>query len=409
MTLKKVLPVAWDYVVLTFGTLLYCLAWVSFMIPNNISSGGLTGACTILQYATMGAIPMAISFFVLNVLLIISGSIVLGKGFGIKTVYVVILSSVLFEILPAYDFLKALPGNFLYIDNALLVPIVGGILESLGIGLIILRGGSTGGTDIAVLIVNKFWPVSPGKVYLYSDLVIIASVLLVPGKGFEDMIFGYIAMITFSFMLDFVLLGNKTTFQVMVFSEKYEEIADFIINKLDRGVTALRAVGWYTRKDRNVLLILVRKPQIRELTKAIKEIDGKAFVSVSPATGVYGEGFDEIMLYCALGGRLDHLIGNIQAGAFAAKNGVRFTIIDSRNLIYIIGGGSVAPEMREGFSLSVLALSDVCEGVTIRGAKYGLENATITNTFPIGVSNERRGEVTVSLKSGILMVILSEM
>ena len=221
MTLKKVLPVAWDYVVLTFGTLLYCLAWVSFMIPNNISSGGLTGACTILQYATMGAIPMAISFFVLNVLLIISGSIVLGKGFGIKTVYVVILSSVLFEILPAYDFLKALPGNFLYIDNALLVPIVGGILESLGIGLIILRGGSTGGTDIAVLIVNKFWPVSPGKVYLYSDLVIIASVLLVPGKGFEDMIFGYIAMITFSFMLDFVLLGNKTTFQVMVFSEKY--------------------------------------------------------------------------------------------------------------------------------------------------------------------------------------------
>ena len=230
MTLKKVLPVAWDYVVLTFGTLLYCLAWVSFMIPNNISSGGLTGACTILQYATMGAIPMAISFFVLNVLLIISGSIVLGKGFGIKTVYVVILSSVLFEILPAYDFLKALPGNFLYIDNALLVPIVGGILESLGIGLIILRGGSTGGTDIAVLIVNKFWPVSPGKVYLYSDLVIIASVLLVPGKGFEDMIFGYIAMITFSFMLDFVLLGNKTTFQVMVFSEKYEEIADFIIN-----------------------------------------------------------------------------------------------------------------------------------------------------------------------------------
>ena len=101
-------------------------------------------------------------------------------------------------------------------------------------------------------------------------------------------------MITFSFRLDFVLLGNKTTFQVMVFSEKYEEIADFIIKRLDRGVTALKAVGWYTRNDKNVLLILVRKPQIRELTKAIKEIDSKAFVSVSPATSVYGEGFDEI-------------------------------------------------------------------------------------------------------------------
>lgn len=101
-------------------------------------------------------------------------------------------------------------------------------------------------------------------------------------------------MITFSFMLDFVLLGNKTTFQVMVFSEKYEEIADFIMNKLDRGVTALRAVGWYTRKDRNVLLILVRKSQLHDLCKAIKELDEKAFVSVSPASSVYGEGFDEL-------------------------------------------------------------------------------------------------------------------
>ena len=291
---NKFLSGLWDYFLVTIGTVFYCIAWDFFMIPNNIASGGLTGACTIIQFATGGLIPLSYSFFALNSLLLVIGAIVLGKGFGIKTVYAVLLSSVLFRILPSFDFLHAVPGNFLYVDNRLLIPIMGGIIEAVGLGLILQRGGSTGGTDVIVMIINKFWPVSPGKVYLYSDLVIIASVLLIPGKTFEDMIYGYVAMVTFSFMVDFVLLGSKTTIQVMVFSEKYEEIADYIIQKMDRGVTALKAIGWYTRKDRNVLLIMVRKSQLHELCKVIKELDSKAFVSVSPASSVYGEGFDEL-------------------------------------------------------------------------------------------------------------------
>ncbi|MGM9738631.1 MAG: YitT family protein [Candidatus Cryptobacteroides sp.] len=294
MTRKKILSVLWDYFVLSVGTLLYCIAWDSFLIPNNIASGGLTGFCTIIQFASGGLIPMSYTFFALNVLLLVAGVAVLGKGFGLKTVYAILLSSLLFRILPSFNFLQAVPGNFLYIDNRLLVPVVGGIIEAFGLGLILQKGGSTGGTDILVLIINKFWPISPGKVYLYSDLVIIASVLLVPGKCFEDMLYGYVAMVTFSFMVDFVLLGSKTTIQVMVFSEKYQEIADYIIQKMDRGVTALKAVGWYTRKDRNVLLIMVRKSQLHELCKVIKELDSKAFVSVSPASSVYGEGFEEL-------------------------------------------------------------------------------------------------------------------
>ena len=291
---NKYLSVLWDYLIVTIGTFFYCIAWDCFLIPNNIASGGLTGACTIIQFATGGLIPLSYSFFVLNVFLLITGAIVLGKGFGIKTVYAVLLSTVLFRILPTFDFIQAVPGNFLYVDNRLLIPIMGGIIEAVGLGLILQRGASTGGTDVIVMIINKFWPVSPGKVYLYSDLVIIASILLIPDKTFEDMIYGYVAMVTFSFMVDFVLLGGKSTLQVMVFSEKYEQIADYIIYKMDRGVTALKAVGWYTRKDRNVLLILVRKSQLHDLCKAIKELDEKAFVSVSPASSVYGEGFDEL-------------------------------------------------------------------------------------------------------------------
>lgn len=290
--MRKILPVTIDYLILSFGALLYCMAWECFLIPNNIASGGLTGACTIIQFAT--GIPVSYTYFIINIFLLVIGTIVMGRGFGIKTVYVIVLSSILFRVLPEFDFLKAVPGNFLYIDNRLLVPIVGGLIEATGIGLIFQRGGSTGGTDVAVLIVNKFWPVSPGKVYLYSDFFIIASILLLPGKAIDDIIYGYVAMVTSSFMIDFMLLGSKSTVQVLVFSEKYAELADYIINVMSRGVTAVKAVGWYTMKDRDVLLIMIRKKEMPELTRAIKRIDPKAFVSVSPASSVYGEGFEEL-------------------------------------------------------------------------------------------------------------------
>jgi uncharacterized membrane-anchored protein YitT (DUF2179 family) len=270
------------------------MAWDSFMIPNNIASGGLTGACTILQFATAGRIPVPYSFVIANSILLLLGSLALGKGFGFKTIYAIALSTVLFKILPNFDFLKSIPGEFLYVDEKVLIPVIGGLLEAVGIGFIFKKGGSTGGTDIIALLINKFWPVSPGQVYLCTDLFIIASILLVPGKTVQDMIYGYISMITFSLMVDYVLLGSKSSVQILVFSQKYSEIADYIINNMDRGVTAINAVGWYTKESKKVLLILVRKSQLPMLSKAIKDIDHNAFVSVSPASGVYGEGFEEI-------------------------------------------------------------------------------------------------------------------
>jgi len=296
MSLSKstITSTVWDYIVLTVGVIIYTIAWESFMIPCNIASGGLTGACAIIQYATGGLIPVAYSYFVLNAILIIVGSWVLGKGFGIRTIYCIVLSSLFLKIIPSLEWMKCVEGQFLYIDNKLMVAIIGGLVEALAVGLIMGRNGSTGGSDILALIVNKFWPISPGKFFLYSDLVIIASILLVPGKAFVDMMYGYVSMIVFSFMVDFVLLGGKSTMQILVFSEKYEEIADYIIHVLDRGVTALNGIGWYSKQDKKILLILVRKNQIHEVTKVINNIDPKAFVSVSPATSVYGEGFDEI-------------------------------------------------------------------------------------------------------------------
>jgi uncharacterized membrane-anchored protein YitT (DUF2179 family) len=294
MKTSKFLNVLWDYFVMTVGTLVFVMAWTSFLQPNNLASGGLTGLTTIIDYATKGAIPMDFTYALLNVLLLVAGFLFLGKAFGFKTIYVIALSSFLFWLLPKY-----FPGLEVRDPelSKLMVALIGGVMESVGIGVILLRGGSTGGTDIVAMILNKYWPISPGKVYLYSDVFIVASLLLIPaeqGGGLVNMIYAYVVMLTFSFGVDYVLLGNKSSVQLLVFSKKYQEIADHIIYDVQRGVTALQSVGWYSQQESKVLLIILRKYQMNEVINEIKRIDKDAFVSVSSANSVYGEGFEEI-------------------------------------------------------------------------------------------------------------------
>ncbi len=287
MAKKKFLNIAYDYLLLTVGTIIYCMGWTSFLIPNGLASGGLTGLCTIIQYGT--GIPIGWTFPAINVVLLLIGMLALGKGFGFKTIYVIALSSVLFEVLPRFEVLQVTT-----IPDMILVAIVGAAMESIGIGLTLLRGGSTGGTDIVAMVVNKYWPVSPGRVYLVTDLFIIALMFLVPDKGIVDVIYAYVVMIGFSIGVDWVLLGNKSSVQILVFSSKYEEIADHIINDVHRGVTALQSTGWFSQKEGKVLLIISRKHQMNEVVEAVKSIDKDAFISISVAKSVFGEGFEEV-------------------------------------------------------------------------------------------------------------------
>ena len=274
-----------DYLVLAIGCVIYCLGWTAFLIPGGIASGGGTGLCTILYFAT--GIPVAYSFFVLNAILLIIGFLMLGKGFGVKTIFAIILSSLLFDFLPNLDFVVTF-------DDRLVTAIVGGLVEALGIGLVLMSGGSTGGTDIVAMVINKYWPISPGRVYLITDLFIIASVLLVPGKDVNDMMYGYVTMVTFSFAIDWVLMGSKSSAQIYIFSQKYQEISDHIVHNLNRGVTALNSVGGYSGQEGKVLLVICRKQQLQSVVNEVKAIDPKAFVSVSSVSSVYGEGFEEL-------------------------------------------------------------------------------------------------------------------
>lgn len=286
MKSSKLLSTLLDYFLMTVGSVIFCLAWTSFIIPNGLSSGGLTGFCTIIQYGT--GIPVGWTYPILNVALLVLGFLSLGKAFGIKTIYVIALTSVLFEVLPMFPQLEV------HMDEKLLVALVGAAMESVGLGVVLLRGGSSGGTDIVAMMVNKYWPVSPGRVYLVTDIIIISCMLLVPGKGLVDMIYAYVIMLGFSFGVDFVLLGNKSTVQILVFSANYQEIADHIIHNVRRGVTALESVGWYSQNPGKVLLIIARKYQMNEVINEIRGIDKKAFISVSTAMSVFGEGFEEV-------------------------------------------------------------------------------------------------------------------
>ena len=294
MKTRDVLRTVWEYGALTVACFIFGFAWECFMIPNGMSAGGMMGLCTIIQYATGGLVPAQYSYIAINALLIIVAVLAMGIGFGFKTIYCIIISTVAMELLSGWSFLHSVPGHFFFVKETILIPILAGVAEAVGIGVVLRYGGSTGGTDIVALMINKYWPVALSSAFLISDLVVISLLLFLPDKTFSDACYGLVEVVIFSMIIDFVVGGKKSSYQLMVFSDKHKEIADYITDVMSRGVTLLRAQGWYTKQDRNVLLILISQKEFPELSRVIKNIDPRAFMSVSPTNSVYGEGFDEI-------------------------------------------------------------------------------------------------------------------
>ena len=243
---------------------------------------------TVIQYATDGLVPVSFSYLLINAALLIIGTIVLGKGFGVKTIYSIILSSILLKVLP-----DLIPWSS-NIDESFINALLGGAIGGVGIYMIFMQGGSTGGTDIIALVIGKYREVPPGTVFMWCDLIIIGSIAFLPEKGLQDVVYGYIQMVSFTYTLDMLLTGNKQSVQILIFSSKYEEIANTLVHQRDKGVTALNATGWYSQSDTKVLLVVVRKYCLSEVMKTIKDIDEKAFTSVTQVQSVYGQGFDQI-------------------------------------------------------------------------------------------------------------------
>ena len=293
-----------EYVIITLGMLLYIVGWSVFLVPNQLVGGGVSGLASVVQYATNGAVKMGYTYFVVNVVLLIIAMFILGNKFGFKTIYAIVIASVglnvFQEIIPA-DICQTLAVE----NGKLMSSIMGGLMAGVGIGLCMSQGGSTGGTDIIALIVNKYRNVSPGKMILAMDVVIILSSLLVPiqdadgsimqfNEKITTCVYGFILIVVNGTVLDMVIAGTRQSVQLFILSKKHKEIADAITNDLHRGVTVLNGMGWYTKEPTEVLMVLTRKYDLNVLLRYIKNIDPEAFLSVSTVIGVYGKGFETI-------------------------------------------------------------------------------------------------------------------
>ena len=318
---KSFWTIAKEWALVTLGILIYVTGWALFLMPNNLVGGGVSGISSMIQYATGGAIQMGYSYFVLNAILIILAMVVIGMGFGAKTIYAIILASVGLRFLP--DLIPTEIIQTLAMQNGkLMSTLCGGLMAGIGIGMSISNGGSTGGTDIIALIWTKYRNVSPGKVILYIDFVIILSSLLIPsivpdldpetGKQLigadgqplthlmpfsekvTTVIYGLILVTVNGRVIDSYLSGSQQSVQLFILSKHYAEIADSITHDLHRGVTVLDGKGWYTKEPAEVLMVITRKTDVNLFLRQIKAIDPNAFLSVSSVNGVYGRGFEAI-------------------------------------------------------------------------------------------------------------------
>lgn len=275
-----------DFLFIILGSFSYALAWQGFLIPNQLTTGAVTGLASIIYYA-FGTPPVDVTYAVANVILLIFALKILGLKFCIRTIFGVFFCWLFLHVLPLW-----IPNGLVQGDT-FMASVIGGILCGIGLGVVFTSNGSTGGTDIIAAMVNKYHNVSFGKMLLYIDIIIISSSYLV-FHDVQRVIYGYIIMFITTTVCDMIINGIRASVQLLIFSDKWEDIAESISNELQRGVTVLDGMGWYTKKPKKVLVVVAKRTQITQIERLIKNIDNNAFISQSAVSAVYGQGFDKI-------------------------------------------------------------------------------------------------------------------
>ncbi|MDR1344585.1 MAG: YitT family protein [Tannerellaceae bacterium] len=284
--IRKVFYSIQDYLVICLGTLLYGFGFNGFILSNEIVTGGLSGISALIFFGT--SIPVSLSYFLINIVLLSFAFKALGYKFILKTVFGVValsLSLSLFEWL--------LGGVPIIQNEPFMCTLIGGGICGTGLGLIFSANGSTGGTDIIAAIINKHKNISMGMGLMLFDFIIISSSYLL-FQDVEKIVFGFVEMGVNSFVLDRIINANRQSVQFLIFSQKYDEITERIIKDLGRGCTLLDGEGGYSQKPTKVVVLLAKKSESVAIFRLIKEIDSQAFISQSIVRGVYGEGFDQI-------------------------------------------------------------------------------------------------------------------
>ncbi|KPU26700.1 membrane protein [Caloranaerobacter sp. TR13] len=271
-----------EYIGITIGTIIMALSLNLFLEPNTIAPGGVTGLAIVIKKII--GIDVDITNLIINIPLFIFGLIVLGKAFGAKTLYGTFALSFFIRILPN--------GNL--VNELLLAAIFGGVLMGIGLGIVFRFGGTTGGTDLAGAILNKYFPGFSTATFMMSIDLCVVAIAGIVDKKLETSLYSVIALYIIVKVIDLILEGLGYAKAFFIISQYPDKIGNTILEKLNRGVTVLKGRGMYTGKDRDVLLCVVNRSQVTKLKEIVHQIDKNAFVMVADIYEVLGEGFKEI-------------------------------------------------------------------------------------------------------------------
>lgn len=283
-----------DYLLIVFGIAMYAFGFSAFIAPENIITGGMAGLGQVIYYTTMRlfgwGIPVAVSMYAINIIMLAIAFRVVGKQFVIRTVFgVTVISFLIGVMMPLFPEPIVKGQTFMNI-------IIGSMLAGVGLGIVLCHNGSTGGTDIVGAILSKKRNISFGRTMQVMDLCTISSSLLLFGidDGMPRFVYGLVTLLIISVTLDQVINSNRQSVQFIIFSKCWEEIANKVNDEAHRGCTVLHGTGWYSKRDVNVLLVICRRQEAQTISRIIKSVDSDAFVTQANVKGVYGKGFDEL-------------------------------------------------------------------------------------------------------------------
>lgn len=286
--IHKIYHHAQDYIIIAIGALLYGFGFHGFVLSNGVITGGLSGIGALIYFATN--IPVSVSYFAINVVLLGIAFKILGLKFLIKTIFGVVALSMSFSL-----FEVLLGGVPIIKDQVFMSILIGGGICGTGLGLIFSANGSTGGTDILAAIINKYKNVSIGTGLLFVDFFIISSSYIL-FHDVEIIVFGFVEMGVNNYVLDRIINSNRQSVQFLIFSQKYDEIVERILQDMGRGCTLLDGEGGYSKRPIKVVVLLAKKSESLTVFRLVKEVDPQAFISQSVVRGVFGEGFDQIKI-----------------------------------------------------------------------------------------------------------------
>ena len=275
-----------DIFMLFIGVLCYAVGYTAFILPEKVVMGGVSGLSALIFYAT--GFPPGYSIWLLNFLMLGIAIKTLSRKFIYRTFIGVTMLAVVVAVLQpffaAHPVITAGEDKFMHV-------LIRGLMGGIGLGVIYSHNGSTGGTDILIAILNKYFRMSFGRAMQFIDFTIITSSYLL-FHSVELIVYGAVFTLVASYMCDYIVNGARQTVQFIIISKHYKEIADVINKSVHRGVTLVEGKGWYSQKEVDILIVMARRYESQDIFRCIKKIDPDALVSQTNCQGIFGEGFD---------------------------------------------------------------------------------------------------------------------